>query len=259
MIYWDIIRFSFLRFFAYPFEIIASTAKRAAEVVFLIIFWSIYAKSTSQEISIPQISAYFLIAMGIADLTMSRWGAFSSIIGSQVKSGQISNYMIKPTNLIWTLYSISLGRNGLRLMLAVINVVIGIAIYPPRSIGSVILFIVFFILSWFISFAYNLFEGTLYLHFTDASGIRNSLENFIRVFTGALIPIYLFPTRLREIVSFLPFPAMVYGPTNALTSSLSSINIVFDISVAVFWAIFLNVATRMWWNYSMKKYEAVGI
>ncbi len=225
----------------------------------MIIFWSIYAKSTNQAISIPQISAYFLIAMGIADLTMSRWGAFGSTIGTLVKSGQISNYMIKPTDLVWSIYSLSLGRNGLRLMLALVNIAIGVIIYPPQGVLSVLLFFAFFVLSWFISFAYNLFEGTLFLHFTEASGIRNSLQNFIRVFTGALIPLYLFPSPLKEIVGFLPFSAMVYGPTNALTNTLASMNILFDLGIAVFWAVFLNFVVRRWWNYSMKKYEAVGI
>lgn len=259
MVYWDLIRFSFLRFFSYPFEIIAQALKRALEVIFLIIFWSIYAKSTSQNISIPQISAYFLIAMGVADLTMARWGAFSNLIGNLVKSGQLSNYIIKPADLIWSIYALALGRNGLRLLLAFANIFIGFWIMPPKNLLSIALFVLFFIFSWFISFAYNLFEGTLYLHFTDASGIRNSLENFIRVFTGVMIPLYLFPSPFKEILRVTPFPFMVYGPTNAVNITSINNDVIMDIILGIFWSIFLYFSMKAWWNYSMKKYEAVGI
>ena len=77
-VYFDIIRFSFLRFFTYPYEIVASVLKRVVEIAFLALFWSIYIKSSGISVSISQIIAYFLIAMGVADLTMARWGALSS-------------------------------------------------------------------------------------------------------------------------------------------------------------------------------------
>lgn len=259
-VYFDIIRFSFLRFFSYPFEILATTIKRVIEIVFLILFWTIYIKSSGTSTPITQITAYFLIALGVADLTMARWGALSSAIGNQIKSGQISNYIIKPTRLIPTIYAISLGRNGLRLMLAVINIAIGLWIMPPKSPGSLLFFLLFFLNAWAISFAYNILEGTLYLHFTDASGIRNSLQNVIRILTGTMVPLYMFPSPLKEILRFSPFPSMVYLPANALSSSAPILSsLATDLSIGLFWGIVLNFLAFSFWNYSMKKYEAVGI
>jgi len=258
-VYFDIIRFSFLRFFAYPFEIIATVLKRIVEVVFLVLFWSVYIKSSGISVSLPQITAYFLIAMGVADLTMSRWGALSSLIGNQIKSGQISNYIIKPTKLIPTLYAISLGRNGMRLILAVINIFIGLSLMPPKNIFSLVFFLLFFVNAWAISFAYNILEGTLFLHFTDAFGIRNSIQNFIRIFTGTMVPLYMFPSPLKEILRFSPFPGMVYLPANSLSNTLTPHGVGMDIGIGIFWGITLNLLAFSLWNHSMKKYEAIGI
>lgn len=258
-VYFDIIRFSFLRFFAYPFEIFATTLKRVFEIIFLIIFWTIYIKSSGAQVSISQITAYFLIAMGVADLTMARWGALSSTIGNLIKSGQISNYIIRPTKLIPSIYSLSLGRNGMRLILAVINILIGLWIVPPNSVFTLLMFFLFFINAWAISFAYNVLEGCLYLHFTDASGIRNSLQNFIRILTGTMIPLYMFPSPLKEFLRFTPFPSMVYLAANSLSSPLITSSAVTDLMIGLFWAISLNLIAHLFWNYSMKKYEAVGI
>jgi len=256
-IYFKIIGFSFLRFFSYPFELLAQVTKRVIEIAFLILFWSIYIKSSGQNLSLTQIVSYFLIALGVADLTMARWGALGNLIGNQIKSGQISNLVIKPVNLIFSLYAMSLGRNGLRLMLAVVNIAIGLAIHPPQSFYNLAFFFLFFLNSIVISFAYNILEGTLFLHFTDASGIRNSIQNFMRLLTGTMIPLYLFPSPLKEILRFSPFPSMVYLPANSLSGNVNQFGI--DFTIGIFWAIALNYLAFSFWNYSMKKYEAVGI
>lgn len=258
-IYLDIIKFSFLRFFAYPWEIIASTVKRVVEILFLILFWSLIVKSSGGQINISQIISYFFISMGIRDLVMSHFGPFGGEVGNQIKSGDINKYLIKPVSIIPTLYSISFGRNGMRVLLAIINLGIGLIIYPPKTLTSILLFIFFFITAWATSFAYNLFQGTLYFHLTDAYGVRNAINNFVRVFSGEMIPLYLFPYALEKIVRFTPFPGMVYGPTVALSTNIINISVITDICVATFWAVFLNIVVYLFWKKSIKNYEAIGI
>lgn len=258
-IYFDIIRFSFLRFFAYPWEIIASILKKVIEILFLILFWSLIVKGSDGQINISQIISYFFISMGIRDLVMSHWGPFGGEIGNQIKTGSINNYLIKPISIIPTLYSISFGRNGMRVILAILNLIIGLVVFPPKNLISIALFVIFFISAWSIAFAYNLFQGTLYFHLTDAFGVRNALNNFIRVFSGEMVPLFLFPYTLGQIVRFTPFPSMVYGPTIALSTSVIDQTVILNIGIAIFWAVFLNIAVYLFWKRSIKNYEAIGI
>ncbi len=258
-IYFDLIKFNFLRFLIYPWEIISSVLKRVIEVLFLILFWTLVAKSSNGQINTAQIISYFFISMGIRDLVMSHWGPFGGELGSQIKSGYINNYLIKPISIIPTLYARALGKSGVRVILALINLLVGIIIFPPKSITSAILFIIFFVSAWWISFAYNLFQGTLYFHLTDASGTRNILNNFIRVFSGEMVPIFLFPAAFGKIIKLTPFPSMVYGPTIALTTNTITQSIFLDIIVSVFWAFLLNILVLKFWKKSIKNYEAIGI
>lgn len=259
MIYLEIIKFNFLRFFAYPIEIIASVLKRVIEILFLILFWSLVVNSSNSQININQIVSYFFISMGIRELVMAHWGPFGSEIASSIKYGQISNLLIKPLNIIPTLYTISLGKSGMRVILALMNLFIGLIIFPPRSIVSIFLFLLFFVLAWSISFSYNLFLGTLYFHLTEASGVRNALNNLIRVFSGELVPLFLFPFALGQIVRFTPFPSMVYGPTIALSTNNVNQDVVLNILISLFWAIALNIFVYLFWKRSIKNYEAIGI
>lgn len=258
-IYWDIIRFSFLRFFAYPWEIIASVLKRIVEIFFLVIFWSLIVKNSGGNIDIHQIISYFFISMGIRDIVMSHWGPFGGEIGNQIKYGTISNYLIKPVKIIPTLYSISFGRNGMRLILAVLNMIIGVIIFPPKGLTSIFLFAIFFGASLCINFAYNLFQGTLFFYLTDASAARSTLNNLIRVFSGEMIPLYLFPLAIGQFLRYTPLPSMVYGPTIALSTSIIDQGVVINIGIAVFWAVLLNILVYLFWKRSIKNYEAIGI
>jgi ABC-2 type transport system permease protein len=258
-IYFDIVGFSFLRFFSYPFEILAAAGKRLVELFFLIFFWSLVIQHTNQQITLSQISSYLFISMGISDLVMAKWGPLGSLIGTMNKTGQLSNYIIKPIELIPTLYSIAFGRSGMRIFLAVINVIIGMLIAPPQSIVSLLLFLSFLLCSWYICLAYNIFEGILFLHFTEASAIKNAFYHFVRVLSGSIVPLYLFPENMRNIIRFTPFPSMVYAPAHALSINSLSSDVLLDISVAIFWAFALSFTMMFLWNYSMKKYEAVGI
>jgi ABC-2 type transport system permease protein len=147
----------------------------------------------------------------------------------------------------------------MRIILAVINILIGFWIMPPKSIFSLLIFALFFLNACLISFAVNIFEGTLFLHFTDANGIRNSLQNFTRILTGTMVPLYLFPSPLKDILRFLPFPSMAYLPANSLSGVLVPGSVITDLSIGLFWGIVLNFLAINLWSYSMKKYEAVGI
>lgn len=259
MIYWDIVRFNFLRFLAYPFEILASVLKRVIEILFLILFWSLIVNSPGSHINLSQIVSYFFISMGIQDLVMAHWGPFGSDIATLIKTGQISNYLIKPLDIIPTVYSISLGRSGMRIILAIINLGIGVVIFPPKSIVSVFLFLIFFIFAWSIAFAYNLFQGSLYFYLTEAGGVKNALNNIVRIFSGEMIPLFLFPYTLSQIVRLTPFPSMVYGPTIALSTNNINGEVIINIFISLFWAVVLNIGVYLFWKKSIKHYEAIGI
>jgi len=197
--------------------------------------------------------------MGVRDLVMSHWGPFGGEIGRQIKSGELSKYLVRPVSIIPTLYSLALGKSGMRVLLAIVNLAIGLVIFPPKTYISILLFVIFFILALAVSFAYNLFQGTLFFHLTDAYSIRNALNNFIRIFSGEAIPLFLFPFTLGQIARFSPFPSMVYGPTIALSTIQIDQSVILNIAIGVFWAVFLNIAVYLFWRRSIKNYEAVGI
>lgn len=258
MIYFDIFRFQLLRNIAYPFEILAHILKRILWIFFLIFFWSWIAKG-NDAINLREMGSYFLIATGIQDVTMSTWSIFSWNMGMMIKDGSINNLLMKPLSVIPAIYSFSVGRNMIRLVYSLILIVVGVSINPPESVLSVVLFLAFLVNAFVISFAKNILEGTMYFHMTDAWGVRSSLNHIITVFSGAQVPLFLFPDTFRSILMLTPFPYMVYAPTHALTINRVTPDVLQGLLIGLFWALLLNLISFYFWRVSLKKYEAIGI
>lgn len=258
-IYFDILRFSFLRFFSYPYEILATALRTVVEISFLIFFWSLFTRSATHSMGVVGFASYFLIASGVNDLVMAQWGKFGAGLGDAIKSGTINNYLIKPINILPTFYFTALGKNGVNKVLSVITITIGLLIQPPQSLMAILLFIIFFINASMIAYAYNILDATMFFHSPDAKGMRNAINHMIGIFSGLLIPISLFPEPFKSMLKLTPFPWMVFGPVNALRTNFITQQTMLDITIVIFWSMALNIIAQLFWAWSIKKYEAIGI
>lgn len=247
-----------MRFFSYPYEILASILRIIIEIGFLIFFWSLFTRNAENSMGVIGFASYFLIAAGVNELVMAQWGKFTAGLGESIKTGSINNYLLKPINILPTLYVTAVGKNGVSKFLAIVTILIGVSLQPP-SLISLFLFVIFFINAIFIAYAYNIIEGTIFFHSAEARGIRNAVNHMIGIFSGLLIPISLFPEPFYGLLKLTPFPWMVFGPVNALKTNALTQDVIMDIAIVVFWSIALNIIAYLFWTWSIKKYEAIGI
>ena len=181
LLYLNIIQFSFLKYFSYPWEFFAVIAKQALQIVFLIFFWSLVIEGVEGQ-RLIDLASYFLIANGIKDLIMfdrRNWGRF---LRKNIESGQLNIYLMRPVKLLPYTFSIVVGEGFLNLFISIIYIVIGLFISPSSSLVSIFLFFMYLINAILISLAINLFEGALSLVYTKVTGVFNSLNHVSRVF-----------------------------------------------------------------------------
>ncbi len=259
LLYFHLLRFSFLRFFAYPYEILAALLRNGLEIAFLIFAWSLFNQYSNNALSINTLASYFLLASGIDVLVMAQWGRFGGSLGKAIRFGTISNYLLKPVNILPTFYSTALGSDGINVFFSICTIFLGLYIQPPQSLLSVGLFVYFFINAIFIAYAYNILEATMFFYVPDANGIRGSMQHIIGLLSGLLVPIYFFPHPLDQFIKLTPFPGMIFGPINALKTNAINSTVMTDMSVVLFWSITLNILALLFWRRSLKRYEAVGI
>lgn len=258
-LYWHIFRFRALRFLAYPTEMLATIVKRILEITFFVFLWTLVLKSSSATVTVQSLISYFLIASGIGEIVMAKWGGTGKFLADSVRQGKLSNYLIKPVSIIPNLFFSELGTNIPKRILALIFIIVGVALNPPQTLTAVFLFMVFFVASFVIALCYVILLGCMYFYVPEASGIKNSIEHMARILSGAAVPLTFFPESMFKVVKLLPFQTMIYAPTNALSTNSISTEVLGQIVVSYFWLVVFVAFAWFVWRQSIKHYEAAGI
>jgi ABC-2 type transport system permease protein len=258
-LYWRIAWFNFGTYLAYPFEIIAASLRPVLEFGFVILFWTIVAASSHTTISISHLLSYFLLAEGMAGIFAPDGLKIGSFLAKEIKRGRLSQVLIKPVNPLRFEFAQVLGNRGIPIVVSLLFFTAGIALQPPRNLTSLGLFVLYLPVAAGISVGLSTLMGSTAFYTTESSGVRNVVSHTVRVFSGQLVPLYLFPSGLRLIATSLPFSAMVYGPAHALQTTALTWQEGQALATGLIWSLILLVISLYVWRRGLKSYEAVGI
>ena len=82
---------------------------------------------------------------------------------------------------------------------------------------------------------------SLMCFYTDnAYGVSKARETLTNFFSGALVPLAMFPGILREAVNFLPFRGIVYTPCCIFIGFFSIRESIFNILLQLVWILVLG-------------------
>lgn len=259
-VYFLVAKFNFKRYLVYPIEMISYLIKKVAIIGFLVFFWSVAFKDFSaNNLNLKENVSYFIFASGVADITMVDSQILGKFIRRRVKSGEISNYLIKPVRFIPFMYFSSMGTEGMRYILGLASIIIGLLLNLPQSYFGLLFFIPFFINAFLLGLTVNLIEASASFYFTEVSGLKNSLNHIIKVFSGRLVPLTYFPAGLKSIIELSPFPYMVFAPTTSLEIVAINREVIRSLSISTIWALSLTCMILLIFKKALRQYEAIGI
>jgi ABC-2 type transport system permease protein len=78
------------------------------------------------------------------------------------------------------------------------------------------------------------------------------------LFTGFMLPLGMWPDRLREIVMLLPFAAMVSIPIDVILGKLHGIDLLAALAVQALWALVMLGLGRLVLNLALRKLVVQG-
>jgi ABC-2 type transport system permease protein len=257
--YYDVFRFNLLTAVAYPIEILSFTLKKLITLSFLLFFWFVVSKTNPDIFNFRYMISYFLISLSIGEIAMVSSYAFGRNIQKQIKSGEFSNSLIKPVNIIRFLYVSFLGFNGVSVIYSLVALVCGVIILPPENSFGVLLFFPAVIATIFASIGINILIGVVGFYSPEASSIKNVAKHITTILSGGLIPLDYFPATIRAIASFTPFPVLTYYPTIVLQKGSLNADTLTKIGLSVIWAAILMVVSNLLWKKALKNFDGVGI
>lgn len=186
-------------------------------------------------------------------------------LAEEIHDGSIIMRMIKPVNVDHSILSFELGNKLMMVTCIFLPVMFCVEVYRYVVLGYVafnivnfLVFVVSVMLSYLLSFYFNLIFGYLAFYLLNIWGFSILKGSIIKFFSGALIPLAFFPGIVRTIFEQLPFASMIYVPTMIYMGKYNVSELLFVLGKQVFWLIVFVYISKAMWGWAQKRLAVQG-
>ena len=263
--YWCFTKAGFKTTSAYKSDLIGYFIGESLYNIVLIFVWRcvfLYGgESTHKGFTLAEITLYLLLS-GIVSFMDETDSIF--ILGEEIRDGSIIMRLVKPISLDKSILFYELGNKILMLFCVFIPSIVCVSGYvwfvykASFPISSYLLFFVSLSLSYLLSFYFNLIFGFLSFYLLNLWGVSMMKTAIVKFFSGQVIPLFLFSPIIEKIFSVLPMASMTYTPVMLFLGKYTSIQIVYNLGVQLFWLVFFYVACQIVWRTVQNKLMIQG-
>lgn len=190
--------------------------------------------------------------------TQIRGGDHDFELMEMIRSGGLSNYLLRPTGVVEFVYIRGLAP---KLFITAVCLTIGIvvsfftdAVSAPRMIAAMGLAM----LGNIIAYQIGAMIATLAFYWEEAYSMLMVKNMIVQILCGELLPLSLFPASMTWIWKSTPFYLYVYGPTQYALGRWSHAEFTDALLIACLWILGLWVLTTLAWKLSIKRYLSLG-
>ncbi|WP_404442293.1 ABC-2 family transporter protein [Sutcliffiella horikoshii] len=239
----------------------ADVVSTLLRLVIMYFFWvAVFQNRTEiSSISFESMITYVVIAMMLENYVS---GAGNEM-ARNIKNGDIALELLKPYDYLTKLIFMDLGSKANSFVRTTIPIflvaIIFIGIQAPQSFKVAILFLASMLVGILIGTQIDLIIGVLAFWTVNVWGVRVLREAIVKFFSGALIPLTLFPGWFQEVSSYLPFQSMIFVPVAIYTGQIKMGPDAFmAFFTQLFWLAILFVIVRVVWNQAVKRVTVFG-
>lgn len=184
---------------------------------------------------------------------------FSQNISSDIRLGRISSFLLYPFGFISYQSSLFLSDKLLQLFIGAFSLLIAFFFgWVHLPMGTVFLKVGVFILMinafWFFA---QLLTGFVAFWLEETWSLNVSIRFISAFFSGAFIPLDLFPDLFAKVLLWTPFPYLTYIPVKIIMGE--SLDVGHSLLVLFLWVLVLLVFSQWLWRKGLKLYTGAGI
>ena len=258
--YLNIILTKFKESCAYRTEFIGGIA---SSVVSLVSFWFIWSAiynsagvATLQGLTLTTMITYISISTVIR---LYSYSYSEHMIHDEVKYGGIAVAITKPMNYIFFVLAREIGSTlynfivrGLPILLIaflILNITFT-QVFIPFTVSMMLGFLVNFFLILLVGL-WSFWAGTIW-------GLRYSKMIIAELTSGAIIPLFLFPSWFQTIAGLLPFQSIYHIPISIYIGKIAGFEIVTSILIQIFWVAALGMLSLGVWKLAQRRIYVQG-
>ena len=207
----------------------------------------------------PEMTTYVVVAWVITTFYGTQ---VDQDLSARFREGLIAVDLLRPWDLHLHHYFRDLGRAAVALVLTTLPLCLWTSgllhLRAPERWQTWPLFALSLLLAHAISFGFAWLVGVASFHLRNATGLAHLKATIIGVFSGALIPLDLYPPALRGLVLALPFQGMSHTPANLFTERLPTAALWQPLLVQLGWAVALFWLGRLAFQRALRVLEVQG-
>ena len=267
-LYWEFIRIAFRSRAAYRAEVALLFVSRVLALFVQVAIWRALlgaqgkTDSTLGSITLREMVTYVVVSQCIS-VFISLFAGYSpmSQLGGKIRTGGIAMDLTKPVGLRENVFFSNLGNMlfeaiiGALPMLLIGAVVFGIDV-PP--VPYLLVFAVVTLNGLLLYFMISYVVGLLAFWYLEIWHFERLLNDLIKVFSGALIPLWFFPPFLVALSEWLPFRLIYYVPISFYLEKIPLADAGALILQQAFWLGILLWIERFLWRRGVEKLVVQG-
>jgi len=255
--YLALISSSIQEYFTYRVSFINNILSIFVQYLVLFYVWEkVYTNSNVMHYSWREMKLYLLVSLFCNFQLNENW------VVQQLKTGNIAMQLLRPASFCSIFLSISIGWAICEVLGMVVIGISFIYIFDIDFAQLSLSSLVYFIFSWMMSFL-TLF---LIIHIACLFALRTNSYlgiswvriNVVKFFSGALIPIVLFPDWLGSISRWLPFSGIVTIPAELFIRTADFVKALQLLLFQLIWVIALWMLSKVLWSVNMERISIQG-
>ncbi len=238
---------SFLRLTAYKTDIVIHffTYPVVFASFFFFITGAFEGKLHQTGYTIPQLLTYY--SVGWLLRMINHHGA-DIAIGQSILTGDIVNILVKPVHHHHYRMAEAAGKAFGRIIFYSLPAFFLLSIFVKRFIlvwdATLLKFLVLSLIGFFISFEIQYIIGCAAFFFTVNHQIIWITDMTIRLMSGLIIPLSLFPDFVNRLLTLLPFQMIYYIPIQMWIGKIDAAGFSHALVTALTWLIILHLTGR---------------
>lgn len=228
--------------------------------LFVMSIWLVVGQFGSLPLSGGEIVTYYLFTLFVGRATQT-WTI--SDVGREIVTGDFSAKLLKPINYLIEDFGRSWGLRFIRFTSLVpifflLVVALSKYIHLAFQLGNAILFIAAIFLGLVVRFYLENLLVTLVFWTNDVHSIDMCDDLLRNFFSGSLIPIFLAPLLLKNIMVYLPYRYYISFPIEVVMGKLSPPQLFQGFTLGLGFVFILAMAHQWLFSQAVKRYGAFG-
>jgi ABC-2 type transport system permease protein len=178
-----------------------------------------------------------------------------------IRRGELAPLLLRPMPPVWAHMAEHIGEVLIRLPVLLAVFLLGLYLTGTLDCltwATVPLLILSITGAWLIFFNIHYCVGLLAFWMEGVLSLEPLVWYFTIILGGGTIPVDLFPSIARDILTWLPFAATMDFPSQILLAKIDGTALLLGFGKQVGWIILLTLLRQAMWRAGLKRFSAVG-